>query len=228
MLGYVELVSGTDLPRATVLFERAIQLAPSREQYRLYLAQALIRQREFTRATSHLGPLVASGRSGDVRNQARDLLGRVSQLQQRARTSAAEPGPVDLAPPPPPSEAQVPEPGVQTGPAAGDRQDSARPDLRPVGAGETRVRGSFRAIECVEGRISLVVESDGVVLRLRAKQLTDVDFISYRPDPPGSVGCGVMPTAQQVLATYRAGRVGSGSTGTDGDAVAIELLPDNF
>ena len=42
MLAYVELVGGGDVPGAGVVaLERAVQLDPSREEYRLLLAQAL-------------------------------------------------------------------------------------------------------------------------------------------------------------------------------------------
>ena len=89
MLGYVELAIGSDLPRAVSLLERAVKLAPSREQYRLMLAQALLRQGEFQRATEHLGPLVASGRSSEVREDARRLLVAVADARVRARAVSA-------------------------------------------------------------------------------------------------------------------------------------------
>jgi hypothetical protein len=74
----------------------------------------------------------------------------------------------------------------------------------------------------------LIVQTGTGPLRLRAKQLADVDFISYRTDTPGTISCGALPRPQGVLATYRAGAAGAGATATAGDAVAIELLPDGF
>ena len=103
-----------------------------------------------------------------------------------------------------------------------------RPDFRPVGEGETRARGQFTAIECDAGGMVLVVQTDTGPLRLRAKQLADVDFISYRTDTPGSVSCGALPKPLFVLATYRAATAGTGAAVTAGDAVAIELLPDGY
>ena len=80
MLGYVELVLDNDAARAVTLLQRAVDLAPSREQYRLFLAQALMRQREFAKATAQLGPLVGSARDPQIRTQARELLTRVAEL----------------------------------------------------------------------------------------------------------------------------------------------------
>jgi hypothetical protein len=74
----------------------------------------------------------------------------------------------------------------------------------------------------------LVVQTDTGPLRLRAKQLADVDFISYRSDTPGSVSCGALPKPVFVLATYRASAAGTGAAVTAGNAVAIELLPDGY
>ena len=231
MLGYVELMLDTDAARATTLLERAVQLAPAREQYRLFLAQAWLRQREFTKATAQLGPLVASGRDPQIRSQARQLLTTVGQMQNRpaAPPAAAPPTAEQLAvlaaisrtgdaPAPLPGG---PPRGVQPGP-------TVRLDLRPVGAGETRARGLFSAIECGPAGIVLIVQADTGVLRLRAKELREVDFISYRTDTPGSVSCGTLPKPQAVLATYRAGAAGAGQASTSGDAVAIELLPDEY
>jgi hypothetical protein len=71
----------------------------------------------------------------------------------------------------------------------------------------------------------LRVGIDGRVLALQARQFADVDFISYRSSTPGEVNCGPQKARDRVYATYRPG----GSTaGIDGQAVAIEVLPDDF
>jgi hypothetical protein len=100
--------------------------------------------------------------------------------------------------------------------------------LRRMGVGETRVLGVFRAIECARGSAVLLVDGDSGTLRLRTKEIDDVDFISYRADGLSSVNCGVLPAPQRVLVTYRPGTEGGGATATAGDAVAIELLPDGY
>jgi hypothetical protein len=100
--------------------------------------------------------------------------------------------------------------------------------LRRMGVGETRVLGRFRAIECARGSAVLLVDSEAGPLRLRTKAIDDVDFISYRADGLSSVNCGALPAPQRVLATYRPGAEGSGATATTGEAVAIELLPDDY
>ena len=241
LLGYVELASNTDLPRATALLERAVRLAPSREQYRLFLAQALMQQRELAKATDQLGPLVASGRDPQTRTRAREMLMQIGDLRNPTPAASAaanaQPTATDLQALASLSRLAVETPSAPGAPPAPSAPPSRgpaqplptfRPDLRPVGAGETRALGEFRAIDCVQGTIVLVLQTDSGPLLLRARQLGDIDFISYRNDAPGSVSCGPLSTPQRVLATYRAGAAGTSASATAGDAVAIELLPDNY
>jgi tetratricopeptide (TPR) repeat protein len=84
-----ELLSDDDAANARELLERAVRLAPSREAYRLMLAQALIRQGDVERAADVLAPLVAPGSRADVRDMARQLL---ASAVQRARELDASSG----------------------------------------------------------------------------------------------------------------------------------------
>jgi hypothetical protein len=61
--------------------------------------------------------------------------------------------------------------------------------------------------------------------RVSTKAFDQVEFFTYRPEPPGQVGCGARPSKERVYLTYRHG---GGAAGTDGVVVAIELLPDDF
>jgi tetratricopeptide (TPR) repeat protein len=222
MLGYVELALGGDLPRAVSLLETAVRLAPSREQYRLMLAQALMRQRDYTRATNHLGTLMATGRTADIRDDARRLLSEVAnaRVREAAGTTTTTTTTTDR-------ERRVPL-GSVTGAAPPARRSTVRLDLRVVQSGETRVLGQFRAIECTRDRIVLQVDANGRTLKLAAKQLSDVDFITYRSDTAGSVSCGPLPTPMRVLITYRVSATTTTAGAIDGDAVAIEVVPDDY
>lgn len=74
--------------------------------------------------------------------------------------------------------------------------------------------------------MTLRIQADGRVLRLAAKQLSDIDFITYRTDTLGSVSCGPLAMPMRALVTYRARS--ATTEAIDGDAVAIELLPDDY
>lgn len=228
MLAFVEMVGGGDLPAAVKALTRAIELDPRREEYRIQLAEALGRQGEYDKATTLLGPLIASGRTPDVRTNARRLLTDVVGRRAREKPAADEPVPV------PASTSAPASPGTSTPKADDVVRTPEKPVeaerargllLRVVQAGEQRVFGTFDAIECGAGGFVLRVTSNGRTLALSARQLTDVDLISFRANPPDRAGCGPMKIRYPVYATYRP----DGATaGIDGVAVAIELLPDDF
>jgi tetratricopeptide (TPR) repeat protein len=220
LLGYIELALGSDLPRAATLLEQAARLAPSRESYRMMLAQAFMRQGDFTRATSLLGTLLATGRTAEVRDNARRLLADIGNARARTeRASSAESGASERIVGFSTSSDVVPPP--RTTP-------TVRLDLRAVQSGESRALGQFTTIECAAGRIVLHVVDDGRVFRLAAKQMSDIDFITYRTDTTGSVSCGPLKPAVRALVTYRPTAATSAAGSIDGDAVAIELLPDDY
>lgn len=83
-LGRAHLMPGGNLVRATSSLERALLLAPGREDYRLMLARALIGQGEHARATAELGPLLASGSQPGIRDSARELVGAIVDRGLRA------------------------------------------------------------------------------------------------------------------------------------------------
>ena len=234
MLAYAELVGGGDVAVAITALDRAVQLDPSREDYRILLAQALMRQGEFEKATALLGPLVAAGGTPEVRADARRVLGDLGDIRAARQAGATAPlvvvsSAASLATPPAP----VPPGGSTASPIdevslAEIRREARRASglmLRPVEPGEQRVLGTFEAVDCINGDVVLRVASEGRVLALRTKQLADVDFISYRSSTPGEVNCGPQKRRDRVLATFRPAGT---SNGIDGQAVAIEVLPDDF
>jgi hypothetical protein len=60
-------------------------MAPGREPYQMRLAEALVRDRQFERASSYLGPLAERGRTPEIREAARKLLATLVQRQLDAR-----------------------------------------------------------------------------------------------------------------------------------------------
>ena len=200
MLAYAEFVGGGDVRVAVDALTRAIGLDPRREEYRILLAQVLGHQGEYEKATALLGPVMAAGRTPEMRTEARRVL--TDLVDRRARAAAAAAPPITTS----------------AGPAAPTL-------LRVVQPGEQRVLGTLDAIDCVNGTIVLRVTSNGRTLSLTARQFADVEFVSFRSSAPGSVSCGPQKPGSRVYATYRPG---TAAGGIDGVAVAIELLPDDF
>jgi tetratricopeptide (TPR) repeat protein len=227
--------------RAVTLLERALQQSPTRDDYRLMAAEILVRQRRFDRVSTFVGPVLAAGRSPEARARARQLLVSAADGQAAAAVSA---GPAGIAEAPaaaeapgiaaPPATAAAPPPspperaaGVPAGlpSAAGARGTRYILDLRAVAAGETRVLGMFRGIECTAGAAVILADTEAGLLRVRAERLETVEFISYRAEP-GTVECGSRPAPARALITYRPDA--PAAAGSHGVAVAVELVPDDY
>ncbi len=85
----------------------------------------------------------------------------------------------------------------------------------------------YLSLSCSAGSIMLVVEADGGILRFATRQLSSVEFISFRDDSPGDVSCGLFGKAFPALVPFR-GTATPGPQTSNGTAVAVELLPDDF
>jgi hypothetical protein len=99
------------------------------------------------------------------------------------------------------------------------------PVFRVVGDGEVREVGIFEGVECPRGAVIFTVRLPSRLVRVTAKAFDQVEFFSYRSEPPGQVACGARPAPERVYLTYRAT---GGTPGSDGVAVAVELLPDDY
>lgn len=246
-LAEVEMGRGVDTARAVTLMQAAIKAAPGREEYRLMLAQALAVNGDYQGASTILGMLVARGSRQDVRDAARQALGRVATARNQASRLRATV-----------SADNVPETtassrtadgsatdarasagaGASTGadgrpsPATSPRptmpQGVYLPALRSLGAGETRVQGTFTAIECRQGSIVLQIDTPSGPVRMAARAFPEVEFITYRDLAPTNVACGAQRPALPVLATFRAEDAPIAGANTPNTAVALELVPDGF
>lgn len=136
------------------------------------LADALTVQGDYEGATALFSFLLARGSREDIRERAREGLGRVAQrrLSAAARAGSAAAGGAPGAPPELPAPPPVERPTTTR----------FRRILRELGAGEQRVLGVFRTIECRQGTVILEVQTPTALVRLAAGDWSDIDFISYR------------------------------------------------
>ena len=232
--GFVEMVSGEHLGEARTFFERAVALAPARESYSLMLADVLLRQRDVAAATARLGPLVARGSRPEIKDRARELLARMAETRLAAASEqAASNPPVDAGAARSTERTQV---GPVTPQASRPESSGARaaggqprfiPDLRPLRDGEVRVLGQFQAVECGPNGIVLTMNLGDRALRLGAARFDAVEFIAYRQDVQLKVNCGPVSPSLRALATYRPSSA-AGARVSDGQAIALELIPDDY
>jgi Flp pilus assembly protein TadD len=201
-------------PEAVTEMERALDLAPGKDQYALGLASMLTRVQDYSRAKSLLRPLASRASEPVVRQQASELLTSILDYE-RHRQAASAMG----------AGAAGPEAGPGAdGPGHSPASGAYRLVLRDMGPGETRVTATMTAIQCSAAGIVLVADLTSKTLHLGAKAFNGIDFISYRSDLSGKIECGARH--DHVLLTYRGGA--PAVPDTDGTVVAVEFVPDDY
>ncbi|MEQ1910713.1 MAG: DUF1570 domain-containing protein [Vicinamibacterales bacterium] len=235
-LAEAQMGSGLDPGLAVRLMRAAVKAAPGREEYRLMLAQALAVAGDYQGASTYFGLLIARGSRPEIRDAARQALARVADARNAALRLATAPDDVpasdaaaSVAAVQPSAPTSVSPSGGPPGPARETMAQGAYvPSLRTVKTGETRVLGTFSAVECRRGAVILLVDTAGGPVRMAAPSFSDIELLTYRPDSPSGVACGSQRQAYRVLATFRIDTPALAAAGTPNRAVAIELLPDGF
>jgi thioredoxin-like negative regulator of GroEL len=205
--------------------ERARELAPGREDYAFVHAQVLAHLSEFAAARKILGPLMSSLHEPQVRDAARSLMGHIVQMEtvaqnrkERAAAAASGQRPADG----PAQDSAVSLTSSSNAPST-TRPSGFRPIFRELQAGEHRLEGMLERIECTVAGSTAVfhIRTPEGGARATARRMADVDFITYRNDLTGSVGCGPVKPPLPVYLTWRL----DGTTPEVKLAVAIEFLP---
>lgn len=186
------------------LIQRARTLAPGRPHYAIWQGQYHSTRGEFPAARALLAPLMSSLYPSTIREYARSVMGEAAR-RELSRTS----------------------PPVAGGDPAGGRPrprtgGTVIPVFRERTGDEQRVEGVFERIECGRTGVTLHVRIAGRVSRYTAASLADIEFLTYRDDLEGEVGCGPRSPADVVYLTFRPAASGAA---TDGIAVAVEFLP---
>lgn len=210
--------------------ERARALAPGRLDYAFLHARVLVAQSAFLPARNVVAPLMSPVYPPDIRDSARSLMSYILRLE--AARAAGSPGAAEAAPalPATASGTRPPESSTDTATpfAAGAGEKGRRssppvvmPVFREPGPGERRLEGVLERIECQAAvATTFHVRAGESVVRVTAPRMDAVDFITYRDDLKGRVGCGPLRDPARVYVTWRPGAEPSARI-----AVAIEFLP---
>ncbi len=212
-LGLSEMNDATTLPAAERHGLEAVTLLPGREDYRVHLAQAYVRQREYAKARALLRPIATSSRQG-LQADARRLLAGLPEGQ--ASETPDETVPVSSAPPP---DSVAPNLSVVRRESAPARP---RPLYRTIGPGERQAEGTLESIDCSGAGVRLILGGAVGAKRFGAVSLTGIEFISYRDDVRGNTNCGLQQ-AVPVLLTWRARHSGESGLPRDIDGVVVAI-----
>lgn len=164
------------------------------------LAEELIRQRQFARATELLNPLIAGARRVEIRDVARHAMSFIAERRNETERTSIPP---------------------ETAPLRTATFRIPRPN-------ETRAEGKLTAIDCAAGAIVMHIETEDESLRLSAAGIDAVQFISYAGNGAKGLACGSVEPASRVFATYLESDATNQAAGIDGRAVALEVLPEGY
>ena len=210
----LEARRGTVSSDTKAALDRARTQTPGRHEYHLLYAQILGSARDFNAAREVLGPLMTPRTPPHVRDLARRLMGVIAEAEIGKPLSAVSVDAVTSAAIPPPASTAA---ATETT----DREPIVRPVYRDIKPGETRLEGVLQSIECVTGKgVTFRVSAQDRVELFTVPKFDSVEFITYRKDLAGNIGCGPLKPPMAVYLTWRAG-----TTPETRVPVAIEFLP---
>ena len=221
LLAFVNTVTGEDLDGTIQLLNKALTLAPGRQDLSLMLAQVHLRQQKPELAKQVLEPL-RNAKDRNVQRQAESMLASIKQYEDAmARYNSGAP------------QLQQPtsEPTEPREPATNPMSESdyLRESLRPVEAGETRIQGLLVKLDCNNSGVAFfMIQSGDRLYKIRATALGNVQLISYVKGA-AQLGCGVRKDQENVVITFRpTNDPKDAKAKIDGDAIAMELVPKDF
>lgn len=200
-----------DIPNAQVLYasaidddtkavealRKALAAAPARDDYALDLARALAQQHDYAAARDVLGRVIARPHHPDAREQAFSMMRQVVKAEENAKAAAG---------------------AVRPSGTSGPRGSNVRYIYRDLKPGEQRAEGTLERIDCAGRRVTVSVHVGDKVAHYQAPSFDAIQFLTYRDDLNGNIGCGARTPPDRVYVTWIAGDL-------DGTVVALEFLP---
>ncbi|HZF41303.1 MAG TPA: hypothetical protein VE715_20945, partial [Blastocatellia bacterium] len=203
LLAFIDMVQGEDLDEAINFINRAISLAPRREDIVYTLAQIQLRRKDYA-AARQTALTLAGGAKSDVRERANSMLENITKIEERLAKTKAE------------------------GEARGDGspQSSTSPPLPGQRFQGDQVRGLLTRIDCDDVGITLTVKAESRSFKFRTTRAGQLILVKYTPDVPNSITCGAVNPAKLVIVTYHSPDQ-SGAADSDGEPIGVEFLkPD--
>jgi tetratricopeptide (TPR) repeat protein len=199
LLAFINLIRGEDLDEAIDLINRAISLAPHREDIVYTLAQIQLRRKDYAAARRTASALAGGSSKSDVRERANSMLENIAKIEEQLAQMKAE-GETRAA------QSSAPAPGRRF---QGDQ-----------------VRGLLTRIDCDDAGVTLTVKTESRSFKFRTTQASQLILVRYTPDVPTSMICGPINPAKPVIVTYR-GPAQSRAADLDGEPIGVEFVkPD--
>jgi tetratricopeptide (TPR) repeat protein len=197
LLAFIDMVRGENLEEAVNLINRAISLAPNREDIVYTLAQIQLRRKDYAAARQIALTLAGGAAKSDVRERANSMLENIAKIEERSAQMKAEDearGDARSSPPPPGHRFQ------------GDQ-----------------VRGLLTRIDCDDAGVTLTVKTESRSFKFRTTRAGQLILVRYTPDVPTSIICGAINPAKPVIVTYHSSAQ-PGAADVDGEPIGVEFV----
>ncbi|HEV2669260.1 MAG TPA: DUF1570 domain-containing protein, partial [Blastocatellia bacterium] len=202
LLAFIDLVRGEDLDDAIDLINRAISLAPHREDIVYTLAQIQLRRKDYAAARRTALALAGGAAKSDVRERANSMLENIARIEERLAKMKAD------------------------GEARGDGSPPSSPPAPGQRFQGDQVRGLLTRIDCDDVGVTLTVKTESRSFKFRTTRASQLILVRYTPDVPTSIICGAINPAKPVILTYRSSSQ-SDVAGSDGEPIGVEFVkPD--
>src|SRR6266508_1489095 len=199
LLAFINLVRGEDLDEAIELINRAISLAPYRDDIVYTLAQIQLRRKDYTAARRTALTLAGGAAKSDVRERANSMLENIAEIEGRLAQTKAE------------------------GEARAAQSSAPLPGQRFQG---DQVRGLLTRIDCDDAGVTLTVKTESRSFKFRTTQSSQLILVRYTPDVSTSMICGPVNPAKPVIVTYHVAAQPRAAD-VDGEPIGVEFVkPD--
>ena len=199
LLAFINLVRGEDLDEAIELINRAVSLAPHREDIVYTLAQIQLKRKDYTAARRTALTLAGGAAKSEVRERANMMLENIAKIEERLAQMKAE------------------------GEARPQQSSAPLPGQRFQG---DQVRGLLTRIDCDDAGVTLTVKTESRSFKFRTTQSSQLILVRYTPDVPTSMICGPISPAKPVIVTYH-GAAQPRAADVDGEPIGVEFVkPD--
>jgi tetratricopeptide (TPR) repeat protein len=195
LLAFINLIRGEDLDEAIALINRAISLAPHREDLVYTLAQIQLKRKDYAAARRTAQTLAGAAQS-EARERANSMLENIAKIEERLAQMKAD------------------------GEAGGARPSAPLPGQRFQG---DQVRGLLTRIDCDDAGITLTVKTESRSFKFRTTQAGQLILVRYTPDVSTSIICGPINPAKPVIVTYR-GAAQPRVADVDGEPIGVEFV----
>jgi tetratricopeptide (TPR) repeat protein len=233
LLAWVSIVNNDEIDESIGHLQKALQLSPGNEYYRLDMADLYVRKDEFDKARKMAREVFDAAQEPTVRQHANYVIQRADMMEQNAASMKAameahgrgadfRPGQrVSIV-------VDGPEPTEEELMAMAREAEvkGLNNMIRRPKDGEIRVFGFLSKIECKGATPIFSIKADDSTIRLTSNDFQGLMLMAYTPIEDLQIGCDTIKRDIRALVIYRPQP--DKKLKTDGNLLSIEIVPEYF